>query len=74
MNKPIVTFIGFLLLITGMLNLTLLLVGVKLAPFVFLDFAGRGIGFLIKLLMIIIGIMIIVVSRSTFDGGTMPEQ
>lgn len=74
MNKPIVTLIGFLLLIMGMLNLTLVLVGVQLAPFVFLDFAGRGIGFLIKLLMVIFGIVIIVVSRSTFDGGTMPEQ
>jgi len=73
MNKPIITFIGFFLLIAGMLNVTLLLVGVKLAPFVFLDFAGRGIGFLIKLLMIIIGIVLIVVSRSSFDGGTMPE-
>ena len=74
MNKPIVTFIGFLLLILGMLNLTLVLVGVQLAPFVFLDFFGRGIGFLIKILMIIFGIAIIVVSRSAFDGGTMPEQ
>ena len=74
MNKPIVTLIGFLLLILGMANLTLVLVGVQLAPFVFLDAAGRGIGFLIKLLMVIFGIVIIVVSRSTFDGGTMPEQ
>ena len=74
MNKPIVTFIGFFLLISGMLNLTLVLVGVQLAPFVFLDFAGRGIGFLMKLLMIIIGIVLIIVSRSSFDGGTIPEQ
>jgi len=74
MNKPIVTFIGFFLLIAGMLNLTLLLVGVQLAPFVFLDYAGKGIGFLIKLLMIIIGIVLIIVSRSSFDGGTIPEQ
>lgn len=74
MNKPIVTFIGFFLLISGMLNLTLVLIGVQLAPFVFLDFAGRGIGFLMKLLMIIIGIVLIIVSRSSFDGGTIPEQ
>jgi len=74
MNKPIVTFIGFFLLIAGMLNLTLLLVGVQLAPFVFLDSAGKGIGFLIKLLMIIIGIVLIIISRSSFDGGTIPEQ
>ena len=74
MNRPIVTFIGFFLLIAGMLNLALLLVGVKLAPFEFLDYAGRGIGFLLKLLMIIIGIVLIVVSRSSFDGGTIPEQ
>ena len=74
MNRPIITFIGFFLLIAGMLNLTLVLVGVKLAPFVFLDYAGRGIGFLIKLLMVIIGIVLIVVSRSSFDGGTIPEQ
>ena len=74
MNKPIITFIGFFLLISGMLNLTLVLIGVQLAPFVFLDFAGRGIGFLMKLLMIIIGIVLIIVSRSSFDGGTIPEQ
>lgn len=73
MNKPIITFFGFFLFIAGMLNLTVSLVGAKLYPFQFLDAAGNGLGFLFKILMVIAGIVIIVLSRSKFDGGTMPE-
>lgn len=74
MNKPIITLIGFLLFIFGMLNLVVALVGVKLAPFVFLDAGGNGLGLLIKLLMVIIGVVLIAISRSNFDGGTLPEE
>lgn len=74
MNKSIVTLIGFLLLIFGVLNLAVMFIGVKFAPFLFLDMAGEGIGFLIRLLMVLVGIVMIVLSRTEFDGGTLPEE
>ncbi|MEM8909125.1 MAG: hypothetical protein AAGD05_14865, partial [Bacteroidota bacterium] len=65
------TVLGFFLFMLGMLSLVLSLVGVKLALLTFIDAAGRGLGFLIRLLMVLIGVVMIVVSRSEFDGGTM---
>lgn len=73
MNKSWVTLLGFLLFLLGMVSIALSLVGVKLALLVFIDAFGRGIGFAIRLLMVIVGIMLIVISRSEFDGGTMPD-
>ncbi|MEM9820453.1 MAG: hypothetical protein AAF985_05255 [Bacteroidota bacterium] len=73
MNKSWVTLLGFALFILGMVSIVLSLVGVKLAILVFIDAFGRGIGFAIRLLMVIIGVVLIVVSRTEFDGGTMPD-
>jgi hypothetical protein len=73
MNKSWVTLLGFVLFLLGLVSIALSLVGVKLAILVFIDAFGRGIGFAIRLLMLIIGVMLIVISRSEFDGGTMPD-
>lgn len=64
MNKAISSLIGFGLLIFGMLALVLQFVGVQLMFLTWLDFWGGGLGFLFRILMIVIGLIIIVVTRS----------
>lgn len=64
MNKGISSLIGFGLLIVGMLALVLQFVGVQFAFLTWLDYWGGGLGFLFRILMIVIGLVIIVVTRS----------
>lgn len=70
MNKTKYTVLGFLLFILGIVSMVLSLVGVKLAFLVFIDSFGRGIGFMIRILMVLVGVVMVVMSRSEFDGGT----
>jgi hypothetical protein len=64
MNKGISSLIGFGLLICGMLALVLQFVGVQLVFLTWLDNWGGGLGFLFRILIIVIGFVIIVVTRS----------
>ena len=68
MNKGIFSLIGFTLFLVGMLSLVLSLVSVKLSFLVWIDSFGGGIGLLLKLIMIVVGIVIIVITRSDFEG------
>lgn len=68
MNKGLFSLIGFSLFLIGMLALVLSLVGVKLSFLSWIDDGGRGLGLLIRLAMVIIGAVIVVVTRSNFDG------
>ena len=68
MNKSLFSLIGFSLFIIGTMALVLSLVGVKLSFLTWIDAPGQGFGFLIRLIMIIVGIVIIVVTRSDFEG------
>lgn len=65
MNKTIQTTIGFLLLLFGALSIVLSLVGVKLTFLAWLD-ANPLFGFAIKLLMIIGGIVLAVLSSTNW--------
>lgn len=64
MNKAITSIIGFGLLICGMLALVLQLVGVQLAFLTWMDTWGGGMGFFLRIMMIVSGIVVIVVTRS----------
>lgn len=64
MNKGISSLIGFGFLILGMLALVLQFVGVQLVFLTWLDNWGGGLGFLFRILMVVIGLVIIVVTRS----------
>lgn len=64
MNKGISSLIGFGFLICGMLALVLQFVGVQLAFLTWLDAWGGGLGFFLRILMIVTGLVIIVVTRS----------
>ena len=68
MNKGILSLIGFSLFLLGMLSLVLSLVSVQLSFLTWIEAGGRGIGLLIKLMMIVVGVVLIVVTRSDFEG------
>lgn len=64
MNKAIYSLIGFTFFIVGMLALVLQLVGVQLAFLTWMDNWGGGVGLGLRILMIIVGIVLVVVTRS----------
>ncbi len=65
-QKDITAVIGFLLLLFGMLALVLSLVSVQLSFLTFIDGQGRLFGFVIRLLMVIIGIVLMILSRTNW--------
>ena len=64
MSKAIYTTIGFLLFTIGMLALVLSLVGVQLSFLTWIDKPGRLFGFLIRILMVLLGVVILVIART----------
>ena len=66
MKRNIFTIVGFLLFLFGMSALVLSLVGVKLSFLLFIDKAGAGLGFVIRLLMIFGGLIITWVSKTNW--------
>ena len=68
MNKSILTLIGFLLFLFGSLALVLSLVGIQLTMLTWIDAPGPLFGFIVRLAMIIVGITMVAVVRSDFEG------
>lgn len=64
MNKTIITVIGFALFLSGMYALVLSLVGAKFTALLFLEKMGATAAFFTKLAMVMIGILLIVLSRT----------
>ena len=64
MNKGVTTLIGFLLFVLGVLALVLSIVGVQLVFLQWIDNWGGLVGFVIRLLMIIFGLVLVIVTRS----------
>ena len=67
MKKGIYTLIGFLLFIIGGTALVLSLVGVKLSCLLWIDAAGGLLGFIIRIVMMIGGIVIAVLSTGNWQ-------
>ena len=67
MKKGIFTLIGFLLFIVGGTALVLSLVGVKLSFLLWIDAAGGLLGFIIRIVMMIGGIVIAVLSTGNWQ-------
>ena len=63
-TKSIYAILGFLLIIIGVLALVLMFVGVQLSFLTWIDALGRLGGFVIRLLMIIAGFVIIVLTQT----------
>jgi len=71
-KKTILTLTGFTLLLIGLLSLILSMVGLKLTYLAWMD--KTGIGFLLKLLMVIIGFILIVLSRTDWERERSESQ
>lgn len=67
MKKGIYTLIGFLLFIIGGTALVLSLVGVKLSFLLWIDAAGGLFGFIIRIVMMIGGVVIAVLSTGNWQ-------
>ena len=67
-NKSVWTLIGFVIFAIGILSIVLSVVGVKLSYLLWMDKLGGLASFVTKLLMIILGAIIMVASRSDFSG------
>ena len=71
MNKNIVTIIGFVLFLSGMYALVLSLVGAKFTLLLFLEKMGATAAFATKIAMVMIGILLIVLSRTNVEEGEL---
>ncbi len=68
-ESGLLTFTGFILFLFGFLAIVVNLIGADLVPFNYIDAHLSGlVAFLIKIIMIIAGIVIVVISRGNFSG------
>ena len=67
-NKGILSLVGFLLAGIGFIAIILSLIGAQLAFLTWIDDLGRLTGFLIKIGLILLGIIIIYLTQSNFEG------
>lgn len=67
-NKGTLSLVGFVLAGLGFLSIILSLVGVQFVFLTWLDNLGSLTGFLAKIAMIIVGILIIYFAQSDFEG------
>lgn len=68
MKKTVFTTIGFLLFILGTLALVLSFIGAQISFLTWIDAPGQLFGFVIRLVMVFVGVIMIVLSRSDFEG------
>jgi len=64
MDRPIITVIGYLLILLGFLALILSMIGLRLSFLRFLEFGGPLVGLIIKLTMIVAGFILMYVSKT----------
>lgn len=64
MSKATKSLIGFILFTVGGLALVLSLIGVQLSYLTWIDAGGRLLGFVLRLLMILSGIVMVVLART----------
>ncbi len=68
MKKAIFTLIGFLFFVIGFLSLVFLLIGAQFSFLTWIDAGGRLLGFVVRLLMVIGGIVMVIITRTDWDG------
>jgi len=64
MKKSYLSLLGFTLFFLGIIGLILSLVGLKLSAISFLDEMGRTFGLVTKLLLMVIGMILLYVSKT----------
>jgi len=71
-RKNLMTILGFTLVVTGFLSLILSLVGLKFSFLLFLETWGKGTGFVLKLLVLLLGFVLTFLGQSDFSGKGKP--
>ena len=64
MNKTLITSIGFILFITGVIAIILSLVGLQLSILSPIESLGSGIAFLIKIVLTMAGLIMVYVANT----------
>ncbi|NNF35022.1 MAG: hypothetical protein HKN68_12990 [Saprospiraceae bacterium] len=64
MNKTIITSIGFILFIMGVIAIVLSLVGLQLSILAPLENLGGGLAFLLKIVITLVGVIIVYVANT----------
>lgn len=67
-NNGLLTLVGFILAGLGFFALVLSVVGAKLSFLLWIDAWGAYVGFVIRIMMILIGIIIIYLAQTDFEG------
>lgn len=68
-NKNWLTVLGFLLAGTGLFALILSFIGIQLSFLAWIDYPGKLFGFVTRLLMIMVGIILIYLTQTKFEGS-----
>lgn len=66
--KNLLTILGFLLVVTGFLSMIVSVVGLKFSFLLFLESWGSLVGFVLKLLLIMIGFILTYLGQTNFSG------
>jgi hypothetical protein len=66
-NKSIWILLGFLLIIFGLTSLIMELIGIQWAFLKFLQFGGRLLAFILKILMVVGGFMMVLFARTDWE-------
>jgi len=64
---------GTIMMVLGFLSLVLSLVGVKLSFLVFIDAGGRLLGFVMRLLMIVLGVVSVALAQTNWKEEMNPD-
>jgi len=67
-HKGLLTFIGFILILLGLVSLILNFVGLQLSAMAWPDYFGRLMGFVIRLIFILGGFILVYFAQSDFAG------
>lgn len=69
-GKGILSLVGFILFLLGFVALSLQLLGIQFAFLTWIDAAGRLLGFMVRILMIIVGIILLYFDQSNWREQT----
>ncbi len=67
-NRTALLVIGFLLAGIGFLSIVLSLIGLQFSFLVWLDAAGKGLGFLLKIILTLVGFVLIYLAYGNFEA------
>jgi len=64
MDRPIITVIGYVLVLFGFLSLMLSMIGLRLSFLEFLEFGGPLVALVLRLSIVVIGFILMYVSKT----------